>query len=38
MENTYHVVLERPQLRLYGALPCDLIILISHLIIVVRVW
>jgi hypothetical protein len=36
-KNTYHVVLERPTLWLYGALPCHFIILVDNLIVVVGV-
>jgi hypothetical protein len=36
-KNAYHVVLEGPTLRLYGALPCHFIILIGNLVVAVRV-
>jgi hypothetical protein len=34
---TYHIVLERFTLWLYGALPCHFIVLIDNLIIAIRV-
>jgi hypothetical protein len=36
-KNTYHVVLERPMLPLFGAMPCDFIVLINDLIIIIGV-
>jgi hypothetical protein len=36
-KNIYHVVLERTTLWLLGALPCDFIVLINDLIIIVGV-
>jgi hypothetical protein len=35
--NTYHVVLERPTLRLYDALLCHFIILVDNLIVTIIV-
>jgi hypothetical protein len=32
-KNTYHIVLERPMLQLYGVLPCHFIVLIDNLIV-----
>jgi hypothetical protein len=36
-KNTCHVVLKRPMLRLYDALPCHFIILVANLIVAVGV-
>jgi hypothetical protein len=37
-KNTYHVVLERPTLHLYGAPTCHFIVLVDNFIVAVGVW